>query len=172
LSHIRRIKSPSPSPLAQHIKDLGAQVNLVARLDQISPFRVIFTDFTEITCMFGKIYLVIFSDKTSKRITGWSVDFHKDTKNALRGYTMTKRYLKRMNINLSTVIVHQDQDSVFTGYEYAGTLLNDGISKALRHQLMDSSFCICFNSSIFSEVVSLSALILFLKIESQWFGDQ
>jgi len=134
LSHKRRIKSPSPSPLAQHIKDLGSQANLVAKLDQVPPFRVIFTDFTEITCMFGKIYLIIFSDKTSKRITGWSVGFHKDTENALRGYAMTKRYLKRMNVNLSTIIVHQDQDSVFTGYEYAGTLLNDGISLSFTQQ--------------------------------------
>ena len=33
-----------------------------------------------------------------------------------------------MNIDLTDVIIHQDRDSVFTGYEYAGTLLNDGIS--------------------------------------------
>lgn len=65
---------------------------------------------------------------TSKRIVGWNVSFHSNTDNALKAYSKAKRYLKRMKINLNSVVIHQDQDTVFTGYEYAGTLLNDGIS--------------------------------------------
>jgi transposase InsO family protein len=129
LKRIRKVKYPKPSPLAKHIKDLGAEANLIAKLTEVKLFQAILTDFTEIKCSFGTIiYLILFSDMLSKRIIGWNVSFHKDTENALKGYFMAKRYLKRMKANLNSVIIHQDQDTVFTGYEYAGTLLNDGIS--------------------------------------------
>lgn len=128
LQRLRRIKTPKPSPLAQHIKNLGGKANLVAQLTKIQPLQVVFTDFTQISCQFTILHLILFSDKISRRITGWSVGLQEDTANALKGYVLTKRYLKRMNIDLTKVIIHQDQDSVFTGYEYAGTLLNDGIA--------------------------------------------
>lgn len=114
--------------MAQHIKDLGAEANLVTKLTNVKPLKVIFTDFTEIICSLGTIHLILFSDMITKRITGWNVAFNKDTSCALKAYFKTKRYLKRMKIKLNSVIVHQDQDRVFTGYEYAGTLLNDGIN--------------------------------------------
>lgn len=128
LRRLRRVKTPKPSPLAQYIKNLGAKVNLVAKLKEVKIFQVIFTDFTEIICQFGTIYLIPFSDKTSKRIIGWSVGQREDTANALKGYKRARRYLKKMKVDFTSVIVHQDQDSVFTSYEYVGTLLNDGIT--------------------------------------------
>ena len=69
-----------------------------------------------------------YSDKISRRIVGWSAELQENTKNALKAYKRARRYLKKMKVNLNNIIVHQDQDSVFTGYEYAGTLLNDGIT--------------------------------------------
>jgi len=128
LQKLRKIKFPKPSPLAQHIKDLGAEVNLVQGLINVPALKVIFTDFTEIRCLFGILYLILFSDKTSKRVIGWNIGLSDNTKNALGGYNRASRYLRKMKIDLETVIIHQDQDSVFTGYEYAGTLLNDGVS--------------------------------------------
>jgi len=70
LQRFRRIKVPKPSPLAQHIKALGAKVNLVERLTKVAIFQVIFVDFTEICCLFAKIYLILFIDKVSRRIVG------------------------------------------------------------------------------------------------------
>ncbi len=55
-----------------------------------------------------------------------------------------KRYLKSKNIPLGEVIVHQDQDTVFTGYEYAGKLIGDGIALSFTergfkdNQMMES----------------------------------
>lgn len=95
---------------------------------------MLLTDFTEIKCAFGSIYLIPFNDLLSKRIIGWNISLHQDTENALKGYFRAKRYLKRMKINLNSVIIHQDQDRVFTGYEYAGTLLNDGVSLSFTKQ--------------------------------------
>ena len=128
LQRFQKVKSPKPSPLAQHIKALGAKVNLVKGLTNVQIFQVIFTDFTEISYQFGTLYVIPFSDKVSRRIIGWNAELKEDTNNALKGYTKARRYLKEMKVDLNNVIFHQDQDLVFTSYEYAGNLLNDGIT--------------------------------------------
>ncbi len=140
----RRVKSPKPSPLAQYIKELGAKANLIARLTAIKPLRVFLTDFSEIDCLFGKFKFILFSDVLTKRIGGANSSQHSDTENALKAYARLKRYLKTKNIPLTEVIVHQDQDTVFTGYEYAGRLIGDGIALSFTergfkdNQMMES----------------------------------
>lgn len=134
LKRLRRIKTPKPSPLAQYIKNLGAKVNLVAKLKEAKIFQVIFTDFTEIYCQFGTIYFIPFSDKVSRRIVGWNVELQENTDNALKGYKKARRYLRKMKVDLTNVIFHQDQDSVFTSYEYAGALLNEGITPSFTEK--------------------------------------
>lgn len=128
LQRLRRVKRPKPSPLAQHLKELGTKANLVARLKKVHLFQIIFTDFSEIICQKGAFYLILFSEKISRRILGWAVASGPDAKTALKAYLMTRCYLKKLKVDLRTVIIHQDQGSAFISYEYAGTLLNDGIS--------------------------------------------
>lgn len=144
LAKKRKVKFPKPSPLAQHIKELGAKANLLSRLKEFKPLRVFLTDFSEIDCLFGKFKFILFSDVFTKRISGANSSEHKDSPNALKAYSKLKRYLKSKNIPLTNVIVHQDRDAVFTGYEYAGRLINDGITlsfteKGFRdNQMMES----------------------------------
>lgn len=128
LERRRRIKRPKPSPLAQYLKELGAKVNLVARFKKVHLFQIIFADFTEFICQERIFYLILFSEKLSRRITGWAVSSGPDAKTALKAYLMTRRYLRKLGIDLRAVIIHQDQGSAFTSYEYAGVLLNDGVS--------------------------------------------
>lgn len=83
----------------------------------------------------------------SKRIVGWNVELQADTDNALKAYQRIKRYLKKMSVNLGEVIVHQDQDTVFTGYRYAGILLDDGISLGFTEKgFKDNPFAESVNS--------------------------
>lgn len=140
----RKVKFPKPSPLAQHIKELGAKINLLRTLTAIKPLRVFLTDFSEIDCLFGKFKFILFSDVLTKRIGGANSSFHADTPNVLKAYSKLKRYLKSKHIPLTDVIIHQDQGSVFTGYEYAGKLINDGIALSFTekgfkdNQMMES----------------------------------
>jgi len=124
----RKVKHPKPSPLSQHLKELGAKANLANRLKNPRPLQLIFTDFARIVCGAGIYWLILFSDHTSRLIPGWNIEKHKDTTNALTAYRRLKRKLKKFKVKLSSVIIHQDQDTVFTGYEYAGILLNDNIN--------------------------------------------
>lgn len=144
LSKKRKVKFPKPSPLAQYIKELGAKANLISRLTEIKPLRVFLTDFSEIDCLFGKFKFILFSDVATKRIGGANGSEHKDGRSALKAYSKLKRYLKSKRIPLNEVIVHQDQDSVFTGYDYAGKLIGDGIALSFTergfkdNQMMES----------------------------------
>lgn len=124
----RKVKYPKPSPLAQYLKELGAKANLASRCKNPKPLRLIFADFARIVCGAGIYWLILFSDHTSRLIPGWNIEKHRDTANALIAYRRLKRKLKKFKVKLSSVIIHQDQDSVFVGYEYAGTLLNDDIN--------------------------------------------
>lgn len=140
----RKVKFPKPSPLAQYVKDLGAKANLLSRLIDIKPLRAFLTDFSEIDCLFGKFKFILFSDVLTKRIGGANSGQHSDTENALKAYVKLKQYLKAKNIPLAEVIVHQDQDTVFTGYGYAGKLIGDGIALSFTergfkdNQMMES----------------------------------
>lgn len=144
LAKKRKVKFPKPSPLAQYIKELGAKANLLSRLTEIKPLRAFLTDFSEIDCSFGKFKFILFSDVLTKRIGGANSSQVGDAESALKAYSKLKRYLKTKNIPLSEVIVHQDQGSVFTGYEYAGKLIDDGIALSFTergfkdNQMMES----------------------------------
>lgn len=128
LRRIRRVKPPKPSQLKQYIKELGAGINLINRIHNPRPLQIIFTDFSEIKCCFGKIEFIPFVCLVSKRILGWNVDYADDAENALKAYQKARCYLKKMKVDLSQIIIHQDQDTVFTSYKYAGTLLNNDIT--------------------------------------------
>lgn len=124
----RKVKHSKPSPLAQYLKELGAKANLATRCKNPEPLQLIFADFARIVCKEGIYWLILFSDHTSRLIPGWNIEKHRDTANALTAYRRLKRTLKKFKVKLSSVIIHQDQDKVFTGYQYAGTLLNDNIN--------------------------------------------
>lgn len=152
----RRVKFPKPSPLAQYIKELGAKANLVKRLTTIKPLRIFLTDFTEQECSFGKFHIILYSDVLTKRIGGANGEKHADTANALKAYTRLKKYLKRMKVSLKQVIVHQDQDPVFTGYEYAGKLIGDNIALSFTQQgFKDNQMMESCNSHFKTEYKSL-----------------
>lgn len=144
LAKKRRVKFPKPSPLAQYIKELGAKANLISKLTEIKPLRVFLTDFSEIDCLFGKFKFILFSDVFTKRIGGANGSEHGNTESALKAYSKLKRYLKSKRIPLNEIIVHQDQGSTFTGYEYAGKLIGDGVALSFTergfkdNQMMES----------------------------------
>ena len=156
LQKIRKVRKPKPSPLQRYIKELGARVNLFEKTTNPGLFKVLFTDFTEIKCSFGKIYFIPFIDLKSRRICGWNIGFSDNTDNALSAYVKTRRYLKRMNVDMGNIIIHQDQDRVFTGYRYAGELLNDDVRLSFTEKgFKDNPYIESFFSRFKEEYIDL-----------------
>ena len=108
----------------------AVQNRVVAQLDKIALFQVSYTDFTELVYANGrrKAQLLPIIGHVSKMVYGWAVSEHTDTELALLAWGQAKKTLQQLDIPYDGMIVHHDQDAVFTGYEWARRLvLEDGV---------------------------------------------
>src|SRR2546426_236402 len=55
--------------------------------------------------------------------SGWALGRHADSGLALRAWTAAKRWLQRQGWPIAGIIVHHDQDSVYTSYAWTGQLV-------------------------------------------------
>ena len=134
---LRSIRPPKPSAVRKIITEAGGRANLVAALETIEPFEVLYTDFTELRYANGreKAFLIAFPDHASKLLLGWAVGPRAITELALSAWERAKEGLRRFGESPRGVIVHHDRDPVFTSYEWTGRLLlkdEARVSYALR----------------------------------------
>ncbi len=117
---VRAIRPPKPSVIRQVLSRIGGRINLVAALDSIRPLQVLYTDFTEL--LFDrraqKAYLMALVDHASKYVVGWAVAKAKDSSLAVAAWSRARGNLRHLGIDLAQVIVHHDQDTVYTGHEW------------------------------------------------------
>jgi putative transposase len=159
LTVLRGKEAPPPSGIRRVITEAGGLANLVARLDEIDPFEVLYTDFTELVYARGKAWLMPIVDDVTKVVPGWALSETNDTDLALKAWRNAKRALARLGVSLEGCIVHHDRDSVFTSYRWVRQLLlRDGvrISYAL-HGAKDNPEMESFNSRFKNENRSLFA---------------
>lgn len=125
LSLLRTTRKPKPSGIRQVIVAAGERINLVAQLHVIEPLMVAYTDFTELPYAAGsqKAYLMPIVDHVSKVVWGWAVGEHANRLLALKAWRRSQTFLEGMNIGTSDLILHHDQDSVYTSYDWTGQLL-------------------------------------------------
>jgi len=130
LALLRSTHIPEPSPVRQVIVAVGERANLVAQLEDIGLFEVAYTDFTELRYADGtsKAYLMPIIDHTSKLVYGWAVGEQANTELAWQAWQRAKQTFRRYGIPCEGMIVHHDQDAVYTSYAWTGPLLlNDKV---------------------------------------------
>ena len=127
LSMIRKAKKPRPSGIRQVILAAGDKANLVKCMAQIQPFAVSYTDFTEIRYANGyrKAYLmpIIPRSRRPDMVYGWALGESADSVLAIEAWNMVKKTFERLGIAWEGMIMHHDQDSVYTGHMWTGQLL-------------------------------------------------
>lgn len=154
---LRRTRPPRPSGVREVLTELGDRVNLVAGLEPIGPFEVAYTDFTELVYATGKAQLIPIVDHTTKVALGWAVGARAVTELALQAWEAAKATLDRLGRSPVAMIIHHDQDPVFTGYAWTGRLLIQDqarISYTLRGA-KDNTEMEAFNSRFKNENRSL-----------------
>lgn len=121
----RVIKKPKVGGVLKLIQSLGVKANLLAAIPNPKPFEVMVTDFTNINYnqRKEKLAMIAYEGVGSKLVVGFATGNSQNTDLALRAWKKAKKELKRRGVNLKNVIVHQDQDPVFTGYRYAEQLV-------------------------------------------------
>ena len=125
LSLVRNIRRPRPSLVQKTIKKAGKRANLVAQRDTIELFEVAYTDYTELRYANGtqKAFLMPILGHVSKLAYGWAVGKHANTCLALQAWENTKSTLQALGIPVEGMIVHHDQDSVYTSHRWTSKLL-------------------------------------------------
>jgi transposase InsO family protein len=125
LSMLRKVRRPKPSSIRQVILAAGDKANLVAGMDKIGLFEVSYTDFTEIIYADGynKAYLMPIIGHICKMAYGWALGESADTILALEAWNMAKKTFQRLGVTYEGMIMHHDQDSVYTGHVWTGQLL-------------------------------------------------
>ena len=125
LSLIRKVKPPRPNPILELLEQAGSKVNLVARLETIDDLEVLYTDFTEIVYQSGRCraQLMPIVDHGSKLVVGHALGPSCDTDLALEAWRRAKKTLKGFGRRIQGVIVHHDQDGVYTGYRWVNEVL-------------------------------------------------
>jgi transposase InsO family protein len=137
LAILRSTHRPRPSGIQQVIAEAGELANLVAQMEEIGLFQVLYTDFTELVYADGhrKAVLIPIIGHTSKMAFGWAVGDSANTLLALQAWERAKHTFRQLDVPYRGMIMHHDRDSVFTGYGWtAQLLLEDGLrlSYALR----------------------------------------
>jgi transposase InsO family protein len=127
---LRSTRAPKPSGIRQVILAAGGRVNLVAQLEQIGLFEVAHTDFSELLFADGtqKAYLLPIIGHVCKMAYGWAVGESDNTVLALKAWERAKETFQELDIPYDGMIIHHDQDAVFTSYDWTGQLLlKDGV---------------------------------------------
>lgn len=126
LAILRCTQIPRPSGIRRIIREAKGRVNLVASLREIRPFEVLYTDFTEIRYAGGerKAYLMPIIDHASKVVYGWALAERANVTLALRAWQRARQTLRSFGVSPRGLIMHHDQDPVYTSYAWIGRLLH------------------------------------------------
>jgi len=183
LSILRSTHRPRPSSVQKAITEAGELANLVAQMDEIGLFQVVYTDFTEILYADGdrKAILMPIIGHVSKMAFGWAVGQSRGTALALQAWEHAKRTFQQMGISYVGMIMHHDRDSVYTGYEWTSQLLlkdRSRLSYALRGA-KDNPEMESFNGrfkgeghSLFLEAQSLGELITVVDERMRYYNTE
>jgi len=133
LALLRTTRAPKPSGIRQVIIAAGDRVNVLAQMENIEPLDVLHTDFTELRFAGGtqKAYLMPIIGHVSKLVFGWAVGESANRALALRAWRQATEIMQQLGIEPAGMVMHHDQDSVYTSYAWTGRLL-------LRDQLQIS----------------------------------
>lgn len=125
LALLRTTRAPKPSGIRKVIVAAGNRVNILAQMDNIEPLDVLHTDFTELRFAGGtqKAYLMPVIGHACKLVFGWAVGKSANRVLALHAWRRARRTLQQYGIELAGMVMHHDQDPVYTSYAWTGRLL-------------------------------------------------
>jgi transposase InsO family protein len=125
LALLKTTRAPKPSGIRQIIIATGSRVNVVAQLEEIEPLDVVYTDFTELRYAGGtqKAYLMPIIGHASKFAFGWAIGKNANRSLALMAWDRAKKMMQELDIEPAGMVMHHDQDPVYTSYAWTGRLL-------------------------------------------------
>ena len=125
LSMRRSTRSGKNDGPREAITAAGSGADLVSGRAEIGPFEVSVTDFTEIrydeATKRAKLMPVLGHE--TKMVYGWALGPERNSQLALRAWRRAMETFRELGITWAEMIVHQDQDSVYTSFDWLRRLL-------------------------------------------------
>ena len=121
-SLVRQLPRYRPSGVQRILQKRPSELDLV-RGRPFGVLQAVSTDFTELPYAAGsrKAWLIVIHDLVSRWVVAWAVGRRRNRELALECWNQARGRLKRWRGDLTGLIVHQDQDSVFTSYRWLRT---------------------------------------------------
>ena len=104
------------------IQEAGSEADLVTGR-AFGPLEALSTDFTQLEYEGGSAWLMLTVDIHSKVALGWAVGPRRNRELALECWEQTTERLDKLGSGTEGLIVHSDQDSVYTSYAWIRRLL-------------------------------------------------
>ncbi len=126
----RKNKKSKRSIIQKILISLSSRVNLLIRTVVTKPFQVITSDITEIYYNHGKnkAYLAVHKDVFGQVVYGWSLELNMETKLVITSFQMAKKSIRKLIKKIpKQLLVHQDQGSQYTSYEYTDCVLKSNM---------------------------------------------
>jgi len=126
----RKSKKAKKSILKSILESLADRSNLLIRTIITKPFQALTTDITEIVYNNGKskAYLCVFKDCFGQMVYGWELDDNMETKLVITAFRKARNSIKKLIKKIpNKLIIHQDQGSQYTSYEYVNEVLKNDI---------------------------------------------
>lgn len=125
LPMIRKVKKPKPNSVTKAIKQAGSKANLVAPIEKPTLYQICYTDFSELPYDDGlkKAQFMPILEHVSKHLPGWVISQSDNTQVALMAWFEAKLRIRKLGFPLKGLILHQDQDPVYTSYAWVRQLI-------------------------------------------------
>jgi len=130
LSLRQNTRQPERDGVNSAIRAAGSQADLVTGRDDIEPFEVSVTDFTELRYAGGtrKAKLMPILGHQTKMVYGWALGPERNSHVAIRACERALETFQRFDICPEDMIVHHDRDSVYRSFRWLWRLLmEDGV---------------------------------------------
>lgn len=117
---VRKVKRPKLNIVTKTIRQARGKANLVAQVESPELYQVCYTDFSEIPYAGGakKAQFMPVLEHVSKHVSGWVASEHDNTEAALIAWFEAKRSIGKIGFSIEGLILHQDQDPVYTSHEW------------------------------------------------------
>ena len=111
--------------MTKAIKQAGSKANLVAQIENPDLYQICYTDFSEIVYADGfmKAQFMPILEHVSKHVPGWVLGQYDNAQAAMIAWFEAKLSMEKLGFPVKGLILHQDQDPVYTSYEWARQII-------------------------------------------------
>ena len=124
LSLNRKVRKSQPSLIKKILQKLAGRTNLLIRSHITQPLEAITSDITEFVYQTGKCYLCIHKDVYGQMVYGFTVSETMTTSLVTGSFNQAIKNIKKLIKQIpKRLLVHQDQGSQYTSYDYVEAVL-------------------------------------------------